>query len=206
MNKFQQHPWHGVEIGAQAPEIVTAFIEIVPTDTIKYEIDKKSGWLKIDRPQLYSNRVPAMYGFVPQTYCDEAIANLVRKINPDLTIQKGDGDPLDILVLSENVVSQGGILLKAKPVGGFCMIDKGEADDKIIAVLVNDAQFGEVDDISDLPKKVVQRIQHYFMTYKNLPNEPSQVQLTKIYGRNEAQQVIQAAINDYQSLLKSNNN
>lgn len=203
MNVFQQHPWHGVEIGAESPKIVTAFIEIVPTDTIKYEVDKASGWLKIDRPQLYSNRVPAMYGFIPQTYCGYNIAQTAQNSNPNISIKNGDGDPLDILVLSENVVSQGGILLKAKPIGGFCMIDKGEADDKIIAVLLNDAQFGDIQDINELPEKVIQRIKHYFMTYKNLPNELSQVQLTNMYNREAAYNVIQQSVSDYK-ILKEN--
>ena len=68
------HPWHGVPIGENAPEAVTAFIEIVPTDTVKYEIDKETGFLKIDRPQLFSNAMPSLYGFIPQTYCGEEIA------------------------------------------------------------------------------------------------------------------------------------
>jgi inorganic pyrophosphatase len=203
MNIFQQHPWHGVEIGAESPKIVTAFIEIVPTDTIKYEVDKASGWLKIDRPQLYSNRVPAMYGFIPQTYCGHNIAQTAQNSNPNISIKNGDGDPLDILVLSENVVSQGGILLKAKPIGGFCMIDKGEADDKIIAVLLNDAQFGDIQDINELPEKVIQRIKHYFMTYKNLPNESSQIQLTNMYNRDAAYNIIRQSVLDYK-ILKEN--
>ena len=86
------HPWHGISIGEGAPEEVTVFIEIVPRDTVKYEVDKETGYLKIDRPQQYSNVVPANYGFIPQTYCDERIADMARS-NSDLTVTGGDGDP-----------------------------------------------------------------------------------------------------------------
>ena len=71
---FQAHPWHGVSIGPEAPRVVTAYIEIVPTDTVKYEIDKSSGHLKVDRPQQFSNVCPTLYGFIPQTYCGERVA------------------------------------------------------------------------------------------------------------------------------------
>ena len=99
-NFYKSHPWHGIQIGDEMPKIVTAFIEIVPTDTVKYEIDKETGYLKIDRPQKFSNIVPALYGFVPQTYCGENTAEFARE-KSGKNIEKGDGDPLDILVLSE---------------------------------------------------------------------------------------------------------
>src|SRR4051812_20137807 len=97
INKFKAHPWHGIEIGDEAPNIVTAYIEILPTDTVKYEIDKVSGHLKIDRPQKFSNVVPSLYGFIPQTYCDVKIAEFAAW-KSGKAVHKGDGDPLDICV------------------------------------------------------------------------------------------------------------
>ena len=128
------HPWHGIEIGDGAPAEVTVFIEIVPSDTVKYEVDKDTGYLKIDRPQQYSNVVPANYGFIPHTYCAKHVADIARG-KTDITITDGDHDPLDILVLSEHHIPRGDIILKARPIGGLCLVDAGEADDKIIAVL-----------------------------------------------------------------------
>ena len=103
------HPWHGIPIGKGAPAEVTVFLEIVPRDTVKYEVDKETGYLKIDRPQQYSNVVPANYGFIPQTYCSEGIANLARS-QSNIAISDGDGDPLDILVLSEHHIPRGDII------------------------------------------------------------------------------------------------
>jgi inorganic pyrophosphatase len=200
------HPWHGITIGEKAPNEVTVFIEIVPRDTVKYEVDKETGYLKIDRPQQYSNVVPANYGFIPQTYCGENIAKLATK-NSGKTVKLGDGDPLDILVLSEHHIPRGDIILKAKPIGGFCLIDNGEADDKIIATLVGDKIYENFNDISDLPEAIVNRLQHYFLTYKSLPSEPNVCEIGSIYGREQAYQVIGEAIKDYAVLsakLKSN--
>jgi inorganic pyrophosphatase len=190
------HPWHGIPIGEKAPNEVTVFIEIVPRDTVKYEVDKETGYLKIDRPQQYSNVVPANYGFIPQTYCGENIAKLATK-NSGKTVKLGDGDPLDILVLSEHHIPRGDIILKAKPIGGFCLIDNGEADDKIIATLVGDKIYENFADISELPEAIVNRLQHYFLTYKSLPSEPNICEIGSIYGREKAYEVIGEAIKDY---------
>jgi inorganic pyrophosphatase len=190
------HPWHGIPIGEKVPQEVTVFIEIVPRDTVKYEVDKETGYLKIDRPQQYSNVVPANYGFIPQTYCGENIANLATR-NSGKTIELGDGDPLDILVLSEHHIPRGDIILKAKPIGGFCLIDDGEADDKIIATLVGDKIYENFGDISELPESIVNRLQHYFLTYKSLPSEPNICEIAYIYGREQAYDVIGEAIKDY---------
>jgi inorganic pyrophosphatase len=196
---FKAHPWHGISIGDKCPEIVTAFIEIVPTDTVKYEIDKLTGYLKIDRPQLYSNIVQALYGFLPQTFCDEKIAALATQITGS-QISKGDGDPLDIIVLTEKVIPHGDLILQAIPIGGLCMIDKGEADDKIIAVLKNDAIFGQWTDISDCPDSVLQRLKHYFLTYKNIPGEERNVvSIDAVYGKAHAQEVIRTSMADYKA-------
>jgi inorganic pyrophosphatase len=92
---FKAHPWHGVSIGEQAPDVVTTYIEIVPTDTVKYEVDKDSGFLKVDRPQRFSNFCPVYYGLIPQTYCGEKVAALFGK-RAKRKNMVGDGDPLDI--------------------------------------------------------------------------------------------------------------
>ncbi len=193
------HPWHGVPIGENAPEEVTVFVEIVPRDTVKYEVDKETGYLKIDRPQQYSNVVPANYGFIPQTYCDERIAELARG-KTEITIKSGDGDPLDILVLSEHHIPRGDIILKAIPIGGFCLIDDNEADDKIIAILKGDKVFEQYKEISELPKGILERFEHYFLTYKNLPGEASICEIAYSYGREQSFEVINAAIADYADL------
>lgn len=193
---FKSHPWHGISAGKDAPNEVTVFVEIVPSDTIKYEVDKESGFLIIDRPQKFSNIIPALYGFVPRTYCDEAVKKLaVESGSTDVT--EGDHDPLDILVLSSHNVHSGGFLLNAIPIGGFKMIDKGEADDKIIAVLVDDQVYGHIRDISELPKAEVSRLQHYFLTYKNLPFEEATCRIDGIYDAKHAKEVIVASQKDY---------
>ena len=195
------HPWHGISIGEGVPDEVTVFVEIVPRDTVKYEVDKETGYLKIDRPQQYSNVVPANYGFIPQTYCDGRIADMARS-KSDLTITGGDRDPLDILVLSEHHIPRGDIILKARPIGGFCLVDANEADDKIIAVLKGDKVFEQYKEIADLPKGILERFEHYFLTYKSLPDEPNQCEIAYSYGREASYEVIRAAIEDYADLLK----
>lgn len=193
------HPWHGIGIGDNAPREVTVFIEIVPRDTVKYEVDKETGYLKIDRPQQYSNVVPANYGFIPQTYCAERVAELART-HSGKNITEGDGDPLDILVLSEHHIPRGDIILKAVPIGGFCLIDGGEADDKIIATLKGDKVFEQYKEISELPKGILERFEHYFLTYKNLPDEANVCEIAYSYGRERSFEVISAAAADYADL------
>lgn len=197
---FKAHPWHGIPAGEHAPERVTVFIEIVPTDTLKYEIDKDSGYLVIDRPQQYSNLVPALYGFIPQTYCGENVAKLAQKNGAD-KVKVGDGDPLDIIVLSSHHIAHGDILLQANPIGGFCLIDKGEADDKIIAVLVGDPIYGQYKDLLELPEAVLRKLKHYFLTYKNLPDEKQQCEIAYEYERKGAHQVIRKSMLDYRDLI-----
>ena len=196
---FKSHPWHGINIGENAPSIVTAFIEIVPTDTVKYEIDKASGYLKIDRPQKYSNITPSLYGFIPQTYCGDAIAKFAA-LKSGKEIIKGDGDPLDVCVLTEHHITHGDIILPVIPIGGFRMIDKGEADDKIIAIMKGDAVYDQWNDISKLPEAILKRMKHYFLTYKDLPGtEIRSCEITHIYGREEAFDVILRARKDYKA-------
>lgn len=194
------HPWHGIEIGDNAPNEVTVFIEIVPSDTVKYEVDKETGYLKIDRPQQYSNVVPANYGFIPKTYCSSRIAQLARD-NSELTISDGDRDPLDILVLSEHHIPRGDIILKARPIGGLCLVDAGEADDKIIAVLKGDKVFEQYTEISQLPEGILVRFEHYFLTYKSLPDEKNVCEIAYSYGRERSYEVIRAAVDDYREMV-----
>ncbi len=195
-NPYKLHPWHGVQTGSKAPDIVTAFIEITPSDTVKYEIDKPSGILKVDRPQLYSNVVPALYGFIPQTYCREEVAAICTR-QTGLQNIIGDGDPLDILVLTEHRIMHGDILVQAIPIGGLKMIDHHEADDKIIAVLQQDGTYGKFQDLKELPAAIITRLRHYFLTYKLAPGETQPVEIPYIYGREEALDVIEASRRDY---------
>lgn len=196
--RYTSHPWHGIDIGKEAPEVVQAFIEVIPSDTVKYEVDKASGYLMIDRPQKFSNIVPALYGFIPQTYCKEQVAEYcMEKTGRDDIV--GDDDPLDICVLTEREVTHGNIIVNAIPIGGFRMIDGGEADDKIIAVLKSDEVYGNWKDIKDLPSTIIKRLQHYFLTYKQLPEENPKCEITHIYGREEALEVIRRSQVDYQT-------
>ncbi|MDG1914404.1 MAG: inorganic pyrophosphatase [Crocinitomix sp.] len=197
--KFVAHPWHGVTIGDDVPNEVKAYIEINSNDQIKYEIDKPSGHIMIDRPQKYSNIVPALYGFVPQTYCDKKVADFCME-KSGLTGIVGDRDPLDIIVLSERNIDRGNILVDCIPVGGFRMIDGGEADDKIIAVLKDDQAYGHIRNIEDVPLKVIDRVKHFFLTYKENPNDDGsdkKVEITHTYGREEAFEVIKMSNEDY---------
>lgn len=176
--------------------MVTSFIEVIPSDTVKYEIDKKTGYLKIDRPQKFSNIVPALYGFIPQTYCKDEVAEYCQEKTGRKNIV-GDDDPLDICVLTEREITHGNVIVRAIPIGGFRMIDGGEADDKIIAVLREDEVYGAWRDIIDIPETVVNRLKHYFLTYKQLPGEEPKCEITHTYGRSEAIEVIEASMRDY---------
>jgi inorganic pyrophosphatase len=191
------HPWHGIPMGEDAPATVTTYIEIVPTDTVKYELDKASGILRMDRPQQYSNVCPSLYGFIPRTLCAERVAALSAARTGGKGIV-GDGDPMDVCVLTEKAISHGDILVQAVPIGGLRMIDGQEADDKIVAVLVGDAVFGAVREIVDLPRGLVDRLRHYFLTYKQGPDRASRaVEITHVYRREEAQEVIRRSAADY---------
>lgn len=195
---FRLHPWHGLELGEKAPEIVNCYIEMVPTDTIKYELDKTTGILKVDRPQQYSSLCPTLYGLLPQTYSGRRVADFCQKKAAQNSIV-GDEDPLDICVLTERVIVRGDIIVKAIPIGGFRLIDNNQADDKIIAVLAGDFLYENFKDISECPESLIERLRHYFLTYKDSPDMKikRKVQILHTYGREEAYEIIKLSMQDY---------
>lgn len=197
---FKPHPWHGIDVGEEAPNKVTAFIEMVPSDSVKYEIDKESGYLLIDRPQKFSNIVPALYGFIPKTYCGDSVAELCNERTGKSTV--GDGDPLDICVFTERDISHGDLLVKARIIGGMRMIDGGEADDKIVAVLDQDEVY-DFNDISECPAPLISRLKHYFLTYKQNPDSDkgAECEITHVYNAEEAKDVILRSMDDYNKLV-----
>ncbi len=195
---FRPHPWHGIDPGPRCPEIVTAYIEMVPTDGVKYEIDKRSGYLRVDRPQRYSVTCPTLYGFVPRTFCGDAVAAHALPGAPAVT--RGDGDPLDVCVLTDRTIARGEILLEARPIGGLRMVEGGSADDKILAVLIGDPTFGTLTDVAELPRPVVDRLRHYFLTYKTMPGETSaRISVDPVYDAGVARAMIDAARADYRA-------
>lgn len=169
------HPWHDVELGDQAPQIVKAIIEIPKGSKSKYEIDKKSGLLFLDRVLSSSVQYPANYGFIPKTYC-------------------GDKDPLDILVLcQESAVPL--CILRAKPIGVMKMQDQGDEDDKIIAVHADDPEFSHYNSIDELPPHRLKEIRNFFEEYKKLENKT--VVIDAFLGPDESRKIIQDAIELY---------
>jgi inorganic pyrophosphatase len=197
---FQAHPWHGVAPGEDAPDVLNAYIEIVPTDAVKYELDKPSGHLRVDRPQRFSSFCPTLYGFIPQTFCGDLVGELCCE-RVGVHGIKGDGDPLDICVLTEKAFTHGNLFVRARPIGGLRMIDGTEADDKIIAVLESDVAYGHFRDIHDCPKGLIDRLKHYFLTYKQLPNEaPRRVEIADVYDRTEAVEVVSRSLRDYRDM------
>ena len=160
-DKDVKNPCHYVSTGENAPEFVNAIIEIPTGSKAKYELDKESGLLKLDRVLFSAVHYPANYGFIPKTYCD-------------------DGDPLDILVLC-SVDVQPLCLIEAKVIGVMRMIDQGEGDDKIISVAKNDKSINHINDISELPEHILQQIHRFFSDYKVL--EKKVVEIEKFEGR-----------------------
>ena len=196
---FTSHPWHGVPIGSDWPRSVTVYVEIVPTDAVKYELDKATGLLKVDRPQMYSNVCPSLYGLIPQTLCGERVATLCMERTGRKGIV-GDEDPMDICVLTEKPISHGNVLVRATPIGGLRMLDGNEADDKIIAVLAGDAVYGDFGDVEECPPLLLDRLRHYFLTYKQAPDPATPAcEITHVYGRDEAQEAIRRSHEDYRS-------
>lgn len=194
--RWRPHPWHGLETGEDPPTIVNAFIEVTSFDAIKYEVDKLTGYMRVDRPQRSSSLPPSLYGFIPRTYCGKRIGELSDHTD------KGDSDPLDICVLSERPIDRAEVILSAKVIGGLHMIDNGEADDKIISVLSNDRYYKDVDDLEDLPEVLIERLRHYFGTYKLIPGKSeNDVFVSGVFGKEKAEKVIEAAILDYKDMF-----
>ncbi len=190
--RWRPHPWHGLEVGSKPPEIVNAYIEITPFDVVKYEVDKVTGYLRVDRPQRSSSQPPTLYGFIPRTYCDRRVKELSPKA------RHGDHDPLDICVISERPINRAEVILNVRVVGDIQAIDGGDADDKIIAVLENDPFWGDVKDVSQLPEVLVERLRHYFSTYKMIPGQPSLMEIEAVLDHDHACRVIEAAMKDYE--------
>jgi inorganic pyrophosphatase len=165
------NPWHDVEIGDKAPEFLSAVIEIPKGSKIKYELDKRSGLIKVDRILFSSVHYPANYGFIPQTYCE-------------------DRDPLDILVLGQEPVVPLSIM-KAKPIGVMRMLDQGEADDKVIAVHADDPEYAHYADINALAPHRLLEVSRFFEDYKKL--EKKAVVVEDFFGCKKALEVIEAA-------------
>lgn len=167
------------------------YVEITPFDLVKYEVDKTSGYLRVDRAQRTSSLPPALYGFVPRTYAAHRVADLMADA------RGGDLDPLDICVLSERPIARAEVLVRAKVVGGIPMLDDGLADDKIIGILEDDPVYGEIQEIDDVPEVLVGRLRHYFATYKLRPESAGDVRVGEPYGRAHAEKVVEAAMADY---------
>ncbi len=201
---FKPHPWHGIAPGGE-DGVYNGYIELTPTDTVKYEIDKTSGHLKVDRPQKYSNACPTLYGFLPQTYCGERVGALCseRTGTPGIL---GDGDPMDVCVITERHFTHGDILVPVIPIGGLRMIEARQADDKILCVLKGDATYGSWREIGDVPPGLLDRLRHYFLTYKELPGtagESRRVEIPHVYDRAEAHEAIARALEDYRAKFGS---
>lgn len=189
--RWRPHPWHGLETGPEPPDLVYAYIEMTSFDFIKYEVDKVTGYLYVDRPQRTSSLTPTLYGFIPRTYCGEKVKALSKNA------KRGDGDPLDICVVSERPINRSEIFLNAVVVGVLQLLDHEEADDKIIAVLENDHIYGHIREVEDLPDVIVERLKHYFRTYKMVEGQEPDIELIGIFGAEKAKKIINAAIDDY---------
>ncbi|MFY0255018.1 inorganic diphosphatase [Chitinophaga sp. 30R24] len=174
------NPWHSVSPGSQVPHVVNAIIEIPKGCRAKYELDKESGLLKLDRVLYSSVYYPANYGFIPQSYCD-------------------DHDPLDILVLSQ-VECVPMCIIEAKVIGVMQMVDGGEADDKIIAVASNDMSVNHINDISELPPHFIDEMRHFFEEYKKL--EKKTVIVEEFQNKVKAEAIIAKSFDDYRKIFK----
>lgn len=169
------HPWHDVSIGENSPEIVKGIIEIPKNSRAKYELDKESGILILDRVLYSSINYPANYGFIPRTYCE-------------------DDDPLDILVMSQIEISSM-CIVESKVLGVMRMLDGGEMDDKIIAVAANDMSVNHMNNISDLPGHAILELRSFFEDYKKL--EHKTVSVEDFQDKEVAMQVIEQSVIDY---------
>lgn len=176
------HPWHDVQLPDNAPELLTAIIEVPKGSKNKYEIDKPTGLLRVDRVLFSSVTYPANYGFIPQTYCD-------------------DKDPLDILVLGQEPVHPLSIMM-AKPIGVMKMIDQGEADDKIIAVHANDPEYNHYQSIEELAPHRMLEVKRFFEDYKKLENKT--VLVEEFFPRKKALEIIKESMALYDAEIRPN--
>jgi len=177
------NPWHKVAVGSEAPEIVNGIIEIPKNTRAKYELDKETGMLKLDRVLYSSMYYPANYGFIPQTYCD-------------------DNDPLDILILSQITVVPM-CLVEAKVIGVMRMLDGDELDDKIIAVANNDMSVNHIEDITELPAHFFKELRNFFEDYKKLENKT--VSVEEFQNAEIAKKIVNKSVEDYKSYIKDEN-
>lgn len=192
--KWRPHPWHGLPVGPRPPELVDVYVEITPMDPIKYEIDKETGYLRVDRPQKGASLPPMVYGFIPRTYCGKRVGAL----SP---VPDGDEDPLDVCVLTERPLGRAEVVLTARVVGGIQMVDEGKSDDKIIAVMEPDDMWGGISGIDEVPKILIERMTHYFLTYKSALTGDGKVELKQVFDAGHARKVIAASIEDYKELF-----
>jgi len=174
------NPWHEVNVGENAPEIVTGIIEIPKNTRAKYELDKESGMLKLDRVLYSAMYYPANYGFIPQTYCD-------------------DNDPLDIVILSQ-IDIQPMCLVNAKVIGVMRMLDGGEMDDKIIAVADNDMSVNHINSIDELPRHFFRELKNFFEDYKKL--EHKEVVVEDFQNKETAIEIVKQSIIDYNNKFR----
>ena len=184
------HPWHGLRPHLVGP-LVDAYIELTPFDLVKYELDKDTGYLRVDRPQRTSSMPPTLYGFIPRTLCSARVSALSKGA------KDGDNDPLDICVISERPIARSEVIMRARVIGGIKLIDDGEVDDKIIAVFERDEFWQDAKELSDMPQTMVDRLTHYFRTYKAVDVSLARQVIEGTYGVKEALEVIQAALDDY---------
>jgi inorganic pyrophosphatase len=189
--RWRPHPWHGLSAGPAPPSVVSVYVEITPFDLVKYEVDKATGYLRVDRAQRTSSLPPAVYGFIPHTYVGPSVAALLPGS------RKGDGDPLDVCVLCERPIDRAEVILDAQVVGGLPMLDHEEADDKIVAILCNDPVYRHITEIAQVPAALLDRLIHYFSTYKLTASAGRTATVGAPYGRAHAEAVIRAAIADY---------
>ena len=196
-SRWRPHPWHGLPVGPDPPGVLNAYIEITPFDLIKYEIDKESGYLRVDRLLRTSSLPPALYGFVPRTFCGTRVAALSERADC------ADHDPLDICVVTERPIRRSDMLVPARVLGALRTTDDGCADDKIIAILNDDPVWGDAEELEDLPPVLVQRLYHYFRTYKMTPDGSNQMDVFGEVGRDDAMEIVAAAMKDYQDVRDS---
>jgi inorganic pyrophosphatase len=175
-----KHPWHEVSIGDNPPEHVNGIIEIPKGSRAKYEIDKDSGLIKLDRVLYASMYYPLNYGFIPQTLGE-------------------DHDPLDIVVLTQVTVVPR-CLIPSKVIGVMRMIDRGEADDKIIAVAEQDVSVSHINDVDQLPEYFRMELKHFFENYKTLENK--KVVVDEFDSKAKAMEIIQQSIELYQKTYR----